>query len=155
MCQMPARCEVHAKDGIPRLKQCKEDALISLRPRIWLHIGEANPEQRASPLNGEIFCDIYMLTPAIITLPRITFGIFIGEDRALGLQDGLRDDVLRGNQLNFMLLTMQLILHTRIKVRIAILQALREVISQMGNALIIAAAVMGISVVDTQGPIKS
>ena len=41
-----------------------------------------------------------MLATAIITPPRITFRIFIGQHRALRFKHGARDDIFRRNQLN-------------------------------------------------------
>jgi hypothetical protein len=68
---MPARGEVHAEDGITRLEQCEEDALVRLAARVRLHIGKTNIEEFTRPLNGEVFGDIHMLAPAIIALARM------------------------------------------------------------------------------------
>ena len=45
-----------------------------------------------------------MLAAAIIALSGITFGIVIGQHRALRLQHGLRDNILRRDEFNLMLL---------------------------------------------------
>src|SRR5690606_15159823 len=55
---------------------------------------------------------------AVVSLAGIPFGIFVGHDRALRLEHGSRDDVLRGNQLDFMALAPQFATNGREDVRI-------------------------------------
>src|SRR3546814_2852741 len=49
-----------------------------------------------------------MFAAAIITLAGIAFGIFVGEDRALGLQHRRVDDVLRRDQFKLVPLAIEL-----------------------------------------------
>src|SRR3546814_5694195 len=49
-----------------------------------------------------------MFAAAIITLAGIAFGIFVGEDRALGLQHRRGDDVLRPDQFKLVPLAIEL-----------------------------------------------
>src|SRR3546814_5636526 len=49
-----------------------------------------------------------MFAAAIITLAGIAFGIFVGEDRALGLQHRRGDDVLRRDQFKLVPLAIEL-----------------------------------------------
>src|SRR3546814_11399565 len=61
-------------------------------------IGEARAEQLAGAIDRELLGYVDMFAAAIITLAGIAFGIFVGEDRALGLQHRRGDDVLRRDQ---------------------------------------------------------
>src|SRR5260221_14034560 len=58
-----------------------------------------------SPRNFLAECEI--CATAVITPARIAFGIFVGEHRALRLQHGARDNILRGNQFDLVLLAPQ------------------------------------------------
>src|SRR5271165_913500 len=73
-----------------------------------LHIGEAAPEQLASPLDRQPFRDIHVDAAAIVAPARIALGVFVGQHRALRLQHRGGDHVLRGDQLDAVLLPCQL-----------------------------------------------
>ena len=55
-------------------------------------------ENLFTPLDGKILYRIHMLTPAVVPLSRIPFGILIGHDGALSGQDGGTGEVLRCDQ---------------------------------------------------------
>ena len=55
-------------------------------------------ENLLTTLDGEILHGVYMLTPAVVPLSRVPFGILIGHDGALRGQDGETSEVLRGDQ---------------------------------------------------------
>ena len=80
-----------------------------------LHIGEGAIEQALGAVDGELLDHVDILAAAVIALARIAFGIFVGEQRAGGVEHGLRDDVLRGDQLDLVLLAVQLVLRPRPK----------------------------------------
>ena len=75
-----------------------------------LHIGEAAAEQFGHPLDREPFGDIDILAAAVIALARQALGIFVGQHRALRLQHGAADDVLRRDQLDLVALAAELAL---------------------------------------------
>ena len=104
MRQMAAGGEIETHEGVARLQQREEHGLVGLRAGIGLHIGEAAAKQLFRPLDGEILGDVDILAAAVIALARIAFGIFVGENRALGLQHGARNNVLGGDQLDFVTL---------------------------------------------------
>ena len=119
MGEMPARIQAHAEDGIARLGQRQEHALIGLRAGMRLHIGETAAEQALGAVDGQIFGDVDILAAAVIALARIAFGIFIGEDRARRFENGAGDDIFGGDQLDFMLLPLELVRHGAVKLGIA------------------------------------
>jgi len=108
MGQMSARREIEPQKDIARLQQGQEYGLIRLAAGIWLHIGEFAVEQAADTLDCQRFGNIDELAAAIIAPARIAFGIFIRHDRALRFEHGVRDDIFRGDQFDFMLLTAEL-----------------------------------------------
>ena len=93
MGQVPARRQVHPQNGIARLQQRLEHALVGLAARIGLHIGISHAKQLASPRNCQIFGNIDIVTAAVIALARIAFGVFVGHHRALSFHHGAADDV--------------------------------------------------------------
>ena len=93
MGQVPARRQVHPQNGIARLQQRLEHALVGLAARIGLHIRESNAKQLASPRNRQIFGHVDIITAAVIALARIAFGVFVGHHRALRFHHGATDDV--------------------------------------------------------------
>ena len=82
-----------------------------------LHIGEGAVEQALGPVDGELLDHVDVLAAAVIALAGIAFGVFVGEQRAGGVEHGLRDDVLGGDQLDLVLLAVQLVLRPRPKFR--------------------------------------
>src|SRR6516165_803919 len=72
-----------------------------------LHIGELAAEQSGRPFDRQALGDIYELAAAVIALSWQSLSIFVGEHRPLCLQNRARNDVLRGNQLDFVALPAQ------------------------------------------------
>ena len=75
-----------------------------------LHIGEGAIEQPLGAVDGELLDHIDILTAAVIALARIAFGIFVGEQSAGSVEHGLGNDILRGDQLDLVLLPMLFLL---------------------------------------------
>jgi hypothetical protein len=69
----------------------------------------AKPRRTASwRARWRVLGDIDELAAAIVALARIALGIFVGHDRALRLEHGAGHDVLRGDQLDLVLLAAEL-----------------------------------------------
>jgi len=107
MGQVSPRIQAHAEDGVARFRQGKEHGLIGLASRARLHIGKLAIEKFGHPLDCQILGNIDILAAAIIAASRIAFGVFVGHDRPLRFQNGARDDVLRGDQFDLVLLAAQ------------------------------------------------
>ena len=75
-----------------------------------LHIGEGAVEQALGAVDGELLDHVDILAAAVIALARIALGIFVGEQSAGSVEHRLRDDVLRGDQLDLVLLPMLFVL---------------------------------------------
>ena len=105
---MAAGGEIQPHEDVARLQQREKHALIGLGAGIRLHIGEAAGEQLAGALDRELFRDVDELAAAVIAPAGIAFGVFVGEHRALRLQNGAGDDVFGGDQLDFVALAAEL-----------------------------------------------
>ena len=96
--------QVETHIGIAWLQQRKEHGLVGLGARMRLDIDVLAVEQLLGALAGKFFGNVDMLTAAIVAPAGISFRVLVGHYRALSLHDRGRDDVLRRNQLDFMLL---------------------------------------------------
>ena len=73
-----------------------------------LDVCEFTSEKLCNPFNCQIFRHIDILAAAVVAPARQTLGILVGEDRTLGFQHRLADDVLRGDQLDLIALAREL-----------------------------------------------
>src|ERR1700688_1818779 len=71
---------------------------------MWLHVGMFGSEQLLSAVARQILHDVGVFAPAVVTLARITLGIFVGKHRARGFKHGFADEIFRGNQLQPLML---------------------------------------------------
>ena len=96
--EMATRREIESHKGIAGLHQRHEHFGIGGRAGMRLHIGEAAAEQAGRALDRQPFGGVDELAAAVIALARQTFGIFVGEYRALRLKHRAADDVFRRDQ---------------------------------------------------------
>ena len=116
----------HAEDCVARLQQRQEHGLVGLRTGMRLHIDELRAKQLFRTLDGKCLNNIDMLAAAVIAAAGIAFGIFVGQNRALRLQNTGADDVLGCDHLDLVLLANQLMPDRRRQFRIGIRQRGRE-----------------------------
>ena len=102
--------EIHAKDRVAGIQQGQEDREIGLGAAVGLHIRPGRAKQLLGPLNRQGLNRIHVLTTAVVALAGQTFGVLVGEDRALGFHHRPRREVLASNQLQVALLPLQLLL---------------------------------------------
>ena len=108
MRQVPARGEVHGEDGVAGLQQREEDRLVGLAARVGLDVGEARAEELAGPLDRQRLGHVDELAAAVVALARIALGVLVRHHRALRLEHGAADDVLRRDQLDLVALAAEL-----------------------------------------------
>src|SRR5690606_13521643 len=101
--------ERQPENGVARLRQSHEHALVGLAPGVRLHVGECATEKPLGPVDGELFGDVDKLASAIVATPWIAFRVLVREHRSGSLEHRPRDDVLRGDQLDLVLLAFQLV----------------------------------------------
>ena len=64
-----------------------------------LDVGVPRSEEATGPLASQVLDDIDELAASIVSPPRIPLGVLVGQYAALGLQDSLTDEILRGDHL--------------------------------------------------------
>ena len=116
----------HAEDRVTRLQQRQEHSLVCLCAGMWLHIDESSTKQLFRTLDGKCLDNVDMLAATIIAAAGIALGIFVGQNRALRLENTGADDVLGCNHLDLVLLADQLMPDCRCQFRIGIRQRGRE-----------------------------
>jgi hypothetical protein len=89
------------------LQQRHEHRVVGLGAGVGLDVGEGASEQLFRPLLGQPLGLVHVLAAAIVAFAGIALGILVGEHRSLRLQHRLGDNVLRGDQLDLGLLTVQ------------------------------------------------
>ena len=106
--QVAALVQTHAQHCVPMLAQGLVYGEVGLGAGVGLNIGVVGTEKLLGPLDGDVFHHVHALTAAVVTLARVALGVLVGENGAGGGQDSGADDVLRGNQLNVLLLAVVL-----------------------------------------------
>ena len=101
---MAAVVQAHAHDGIAVLTQSLIHGKVGLGAGVGLHVGVIGAEELLSPLDGDVLHHVHALAAAVVALTGIALGVFVGEYGAGGGQHSGADDVLRGNQLDVLLL---------------------------------------------------
>jgi hypothetical protein len=100
--------EVHAEDLVSGLQHGGVDGEVGLRAGVRLDVGVLGVEEFFGALDGEHLDLVHLLAAAIPALGRVTLGVFVGEHRAHGLDDGRVGEVFRGDQLDVALLAGEL-----------------------------------------------
>ena len=110
MGQVPAGREIEPHEGVAGRHQGHERGDVGGGAGMRLHVCKFTSEKLGNTFNRKVFCHIDILAAAVIAPPGQAFGIFVGENGALRLQDCLADDVFRGDQLDFIALAGELAL---------------------------------------------
>ena len=97
----------------PGYSSATNTAWFAWRPGMRLHVGEAAAEEPLGAVDRQRLGDIDKFAPAVISAAGITFGIFVGQHRALRFEHRARDDVLAGDQLDLRLLALTLAVDCR------------------------------------------
>ena len=78
-----------------------------------LHVGIVCAEQLFRAVDSQLFGLVYEFAAAVVTLGRITLGILVGQDRALGLQHPRAGVIFRGDEFDMFFLATLLGLYGR------------------------------------------
>ena len=87
-----------------------------------LHVGVFGPVEGAGPLDGKRLDLIDHLAPAVVARTGIALGVLVREDGTHRLQHRQGCEVLRGDQLDVVLLARQFLLDQGRQDRISLLQ---------------------------------
>ena len=96
--EVAAVVEVHREDCVTRFAYREVNAHICLRTAVGLDVCAFCSEKLACSLFCEFFDLIYYFAAAVVSLFRITFGIFVGKQRALSLHDCIARKVFTGDK---------------------------------------------------------
>src|SRR5258708_25162467 len=75
-----------------------------------LNVGMFGRKEFFGALDGKLFGNIHVFTAAVPAAFWVTFGILIGQDRALRFHDRQAGEILTGDELNVVLLALALVL---------------------------------------------
>ncbi len=104
MGEVAAGLEAHAEYRVTGLDEAHEDGLVGLAAGMRLDIGVGGTVKRPGALHGQFLDHIDMFAAAIIAPSGIPLSIFVCQHGALGFQHRAGGDVLRGDQLDLLLL---------------------------------------------------
>ena len=75
-----------------------------------LDVGEVGAEQGLGAVDGQLLGDVDELTTTVVALAGIALGVLVGQDRTLGLHHPGAGVILRGDELDVLLLAALLVL---------------------------------------------
>ena len=107
--EMAAVGEIHAEHGVARLQQREVDRHVRLGARMRLDVGVIGAEQRFRAGDSRALGDVHELAAAVIALAGIALRVLVRHHRAGGFEDGAAHEILRGDQLEAAVLTMQFV----------------------------------------------
>ena len=105
---MPAGREAEPHEGVAGLHQRHEGCLVGGAARVRLHVGEAALEELLGALDRQRLGLVDELAAAVVAVAGIALRVLVGEHGAGGLEHGARDEVLRRDQLDLVLLASEL-----------------------------------------------
>ena len=103
---MAAVREVHAKERLAGFQEREERRRVRLCSRMRLYVGVLRTEQLLRAVDGDLLHLIDELATAIIPLAGQALRVLVRERRAHGLEHGRRYEVLAGNELEALELTL-------------------------------------------------
>ncbi len=95
-------------DRVARRQQRVVDGRVGLRAGVRLHVGVLGAEQRLGAVDRELLGDVDPLAAAVVAPAGVALGVLVRQHRALALEHGARDEVLRGDHLERALLALEL-----------------------------------------------
>jgi hypothetical protein len=102
---MTTMSKIKAHESIARFQTCKKYSSIGLCSTMGLNIGKFGTKKFFSSVYCYLLSLINNLTTTVITFTRVTFGVFIGQNRTHCLKNFFANKVFGGNQFNSMHLT--------------------------------------------------
>ncbi len=105
MGQVAAVIEAHAENRVAGIEQREIRGGVRLRAGVGLHVGIGRAEQLLGALDGQPLGDVDVFAAAVVAAARVSFGVFIGEHRALRLEHPRTRVVLGRDQFDVVLLT--------------------------------------------------
>jgi hypothetical protein len=101
---MSAVREVHRQDRVAVIDRREVDRHVRLSAGVGLNVGAVAAEELEQPRDRQSLSDIDELAAAVVAPAGIAFGVFVGEDGALGGHDRGAGIVFRRDHLQSVLL---------------------------------------------------
>jgi hypothetical protein len=121
VCQVTTVVQAHAENHVARRQQCQVHRRVGLRPRVRLHVGVVGAEQFLRTIDRQLLGDVDELTAAVVALARVAFRVLVGHRRTLRLQHPRTGVILRGDELDVILLALPLAVERALEFRVDIL----------------------------------
>ena len=106
--EMAAVGQAHGQHHFPGLQSRYVGGLIGGGAGVRLYVRVLGAVEGLCPLDGEGLDLVDPVATPVVALAGIAFSIFVGEDAPHRFQDGHRSEVLRGDQLDVVLLALKL-----------------------------------------------
>ncbi len=116
--QVAAVGQVHTHNGIAILQEGEIDGHIGLAAGMRLNVGVSRAEDLLHPAQGQVLGGVDVFAAAVEAPSRITFGVLVGQNGALGLEHRVADKILRSDHLQFVELALSFPLDDSINRRI-------------------------------------
>ena len=100
----PPAARFNPRKVSPGFISAKNTAALADAPECGCTFANWQPNSSGHAVDRELLGDIDELAAAVIAPARIAFGIFVGQHRALRLEHGAADDILRCDQLDLVAL---------------------------------------------------
>jgi hypothetical protein len=119
--EMAAIGEHQTGERVAGIQHREEDRAVGLRPTVRLDIGEFAAEELLGAFDGQGFDLVVEAAPLVVARVGVPFSVFVGQNGAGGLENGGRDVVLAGNQLERRLLAALFLLDQFENLRVGLL----------------------------------
>ena len=110
----------------PGCSSARNTAWLAWLPEFGWTLAKSQPNSLLGALDGQVLGDVDELAAAVVALARIALGVLVGQHRALRLQHGAGDDVLRGDQLDLVALAAELVADGAEDLRVGAFQSVAE-----------------------------
>ena len=105
--KMSAAGQIHSQNSVTRLKHAEIDGHVGLGTGMRLHVGMLSAEDLTESLSGQILNEVNIDAAAIVTSARVSFSIFVCQNRTVCLHDIPGSIVLRSYEFYVVLLSVQ------------------------------------------------
>src|ERR1700680_2881363 len=92
---MPSVREIHGQDAISRLQRAEVNSHVRLTTAVRLHVDMFRSEKLFSPVDRQLFRDVYVLATTVPSASGVTFGILVGQNRALSFHYSSAREIFR------------------------------------------------------------
>ena len=140
MGEVAAHVEAHREDGVAGLEHRRVDREVGRRAGVGLDVCVVGAKELLRAGDRDAFDRVVVDAAAVVALAGIALGVFVGEDRALGLKHGAADEVLRGDKLEALFLALVLELHELVDLGICVFDVAEMVAGHASTPATTAAA---------------